>query len=213
MRCNSSRPRTSSEDLSAPTGRGKSATAPTWPVSVAITCLGIAVASGPTASVQGRYLMRRMRISTFGRSKSYHFFVSIMSWSAFFFAHATPETCSAPSCVSFCATTWILSTGYALLSTVLNLRLARFCRQTHCLAQLLQPVLSNGVYITMNLRGNRALPYHVLLTVLLLALLGITALFLDRVRQTSHFPRRDTPQRAQSSPSRSNKASKATGVG
>lgn len=54
--------------------------------------------------------------------------------------------------------------GYALLSTVLTMRLARFCRQTHSMAQLLQPVLLNGVPGTMNLRGNRGLLYDVCAT-------------------------------------------------
>lgn len=43
-------------------------------------------------------------------------------------------------CVFLDFAAWILSTGYALLSSVLILRLARFCRQTHSLAQRLQPV-------------------------------------------------------------------------
>lgn len=108
-----------------------------------------------------------------------------MSWSAFFFAHARPgDMFGAVMC------TWILpNTEYYLV--LLNLRLIEHgtksapCSILQCLAQLLQPVLSTGVcYYEPAGKSSITVPC-IPTTVLLLALLGITAFFLDRVRQTS----------------------------
>lgn len=210
-----------------PAGRGKSAAAPSWPVSATIACLGIAVAAVPTASVQGRYLMRRMRIAQPLADPNSITFSSASCHGALFSSPMqSPETSPTPSCVAFwiCyTTTWILSTGYALLSTVLNLRLARFCRQMHS-----GPASSacfiewRVVQTAMNLRGNMGSLLTVLqstvlcmLVLLLPALTGATSLFLDGDRQTSQFPTRDTPQRSQvqAQPSQYKASSKATGVG
>lgn len=72
----------------------------------------------------------------------------------------------------------------------------------------------------MNLRGNMGLltalwSTECILVLLLPALIGVTALFLDGDRQTSQFPTRDTPQRiqVQAQPSPYKASSKATGVG
>jgi hypothetical protein len=95
------------------------------PVSAAITCLGIAVAAFPTASVQGRYLMRRMRISTFEPIPNPITFRQHHVMERFF-----PSACPCARrhvCLSGFCQLGLRAAGYALLSAVLVMRLARFC--------------------------------------------------------------------------------------
>jgi hypothetical protein len=163
------------------------------PVSAAITCLGIAVAAVPHRQRPGQApYAQNADLNLWPDPKFYQLFVSIMSWSAFFpwFAH-----------VPFLdLPTGISSSRLRLIEHGASDAPCLILQADTLHGPALQPGLSTGVYTRHGEPAGKSMitvrcPMYVRL---ILALPGSTTAFLrDGDGQTSHSPRRDTPQRFQ----------------